>query len=283
MEGGDLWCTSLMVCSFLLPADAAEEEQGVDTGSLDRFGCTGHWASSGCIRLLTAAAVATQPGITGCSSGLALLPPEAFAALWARCEAVCGSSSSTPCDWHVPYSRLLPLEEAYGGLYRELKAGGYDLSRCHYMLRWVAALHLVGQWLQLKGCLRHCTTSHCSAVPWHSNPSIGPSLSPCLHACCRGWKTREGRPRLGASAPRSSTTTGGGQRARRHRGVVPAALAATRDLRAMVNWPGLLELLEEEGVEAVPTDGMRYWLARLAAGFQAQLAAAGVLCAETSV
>ncbi|KAI3438152.1 hypothetical protein D9Q98_000591 [Chlorella vulgaris] len=213
--------------------DAAEEEQGVDTGSLDRFGCTGHWASSGCIRLLTAAAVATQPGITGCSSGLALLPPEAFAALWARCEAVCGSSSSTPCDWHVPYSRLLPLEEAYGGLYRELKAGGYDLSRCHYMLR--------------------------------------------------GWKTREGRPRLGASAPRSSTTTGGGQRARRHRGVVPAALAATRDLRAMVNWPGLLELLEEEGVEAVPTDGMRYWLARLAAGFQAQLAAAGVLCAETSV
>jgi hypothetical protein len=152
----------------------------VDTGSLDRFGCTGHWASSGCIRLLTAAAVATQPGITGCISGLALLPPDAFAALWARSEAADGSSSSAPCDWHVPYSRLLPLEEAYGGLYRELKAGGYNLSHCHYMLRWVAALHLVGQWLQLKGCLRQCTTSHDRTVSPTALASSSPPLLPCV-------------------------------------------------------------------------------------------------------
>lgn len=46
-------------------------------------------------------------------------------------------------------------------------------------------------------------------------------------------------------------------------------VAATRDLRAMVNWPGLLELLEEEGVESVPTDGVRYWLARMGGDFQA--------------
>lgn len=46
-------------------------------------------------------------------------------------------------------------------------------------------------------------------------------------------------------------------------------MAATRDLRAMVNWPGLLELLEEEGVESVPTDGVRYWLARMGGDFQA--------------
>lgn len=45
-------------------------------------------------------------------------------------------------------------------------------------------------------------------------------------------------------------------------------VAATRDLRAMVNWPGLLELLEEEGVESVPTDGVRYWLARMGGDFQ---------------
>lgn len=67
------------------------------------------------------------------------------------------------------------------------------------------------------------------------------------------------------------------------RGVVPAEIAATRDLRALINWPGLLELLEEEGVESVPTDGVRYWLARLGSGFQAHLASAGVLCSETSV
>lgn len=93
----------------------------------------------------------------------------------------------------------------------------------------------------------------------------------------------------------------------------------------MINWPGLLELLEEEGVGSVPTDGVRYWLARLGGDFQvrvvllwffysrslvvqqwplafpmhvlgapaepsslarpaqARLAAAGILCAETSV
>lgn len=40
----------------------------------------------------------------------------------------------------------------------------------------------------------------------------------------------------------------------------------------MINWPGLLELLEEEGVGSVPTDGVRYWLARLGGDFQARLA-----------
>jgi hypothetical protein len=67
------------------------------------------------------------------------------------------------------------------------------------------------------------------------------------------------------------------------RGVVPASLAATRDLRALVNWPGLLELLEREGVASVPTDGVRYWLARLGPELQARLAAAAVLCGEMSV
>ena len=89
-----------------------------------------------------------------------------------------------------------------------------------------------------------------------------------------GWKTREGRPRLGDSRPRHhGGGGGGGGGGRPRRGVVPAELAATRDLRAMVNWPGLLEMLEEEGVMSVPTDGVRYWLARLGAGFQVRRAA----------
>lgn len=45
--------------------------------------------------------------------------------------------SNLPTGWHVPYPRLHPLVEAYGGLYRELKAAGHDLSKAHYMLRWV--------------------------------------------------------------------------------------------------------------------------------------------------
>lgn len=110
-----------------------------------------------------------------------------------------------------------------------------------------------------------------------------PNLLPHDSLLPRGWKTREGRPRLGASAPRTTGGGGGGGGARQRRGVVPAELAATRDLRAMIGWPGLLELLEEEGVESVPTDGVRYWLARLGAGFQVRLATAGVLCADTSV
>lgn len=151
----------------------------MDTGSLDDFGCTGHWASSGCIRLLTASAA---PSGSDSGGALQLLPPEAFSALWERRSdgsGVEGSSSevggggdtggagsSSPgggeaagvvdtssgngqmgsltggpagspagASWHVPYSRLFPLEEAYGGLYRELKAAGHDLSRAHYMLR----------------------------------------------------------------------------------------------------------------------------------------------------
>lgn len=127
---------------LFLPADVLEE-QGIDTGSLDHFGCTGHWASSGCIRLLTASCGAGRGSISGSTAGLTLMPPDAFAALWARnpsqLGAVDGSTDETgvglPSGWHVPYDRLLPLEEAYGGLYRELKAAGHDLSRCHYMLR----------------------------------------------------------------------------------------------------------------------------------------------------
>jgi hypothetical protein len=198
---------------------------------------------------------------------MSLMKPDAFARLWARDGAsgkLAGSSggssrpngggsggsgtttsapgrpsrgsaaappapSDLPAGWHVPYARLHPLVEAYGGLYRELKAAGRDLSKAHYMLR--------------------------------------------------GWKTREGRPRQGGSAPRAPAAGSKPQR----KGVVPAEVAATRDLRAMVNWPGLLELLEEEGVESVPTDGVRYWLARMGGDFQARLAAAGILCAETSV
>lgn len=64
-----------------------------------------------------------------------------------------------------------------------------------------------------------------------------------------GWKTKEGRPRLSSTGPRAPPANGAAQRARR--GVVPAELAATRELRAMINWPGLLELLEEEEVAAV--------------------------------
>ena len=87
-----------------------------------------------------------------------------------------------------------------------------------------------------------------------------------------------------ATAPRPGSGGGAGSAsARPHRGVVPAELAATRQLRAMINWPGLLSTLEEEGVESVPTDGVRYWLARLGATFQARLAAAGVLCADSTV
>lgn len=149
----------------------------MDTGSLDRFGCSGHWASSGCIRLLTAACAhggvpTTGPagdaaeGADGGGSdsqggaeraaggrrdGLALMPLPAFAALWERSRpgsagagangcmsggaAPSGIASSDDGVWHVPFSRLLPLEEAYGGLARELKAAGLDLSRAHYMLR----------------------------------------------------------------------------------------------------------------------------------------------------
>ncbi|KAL4443332.1 hypothetical protein ABPG75_011069 [Micractinium tetrahymenae] len=265
----------------LFPADAAEEEVGVDTGSLDRFGCSGHWASSGCIRLLTAAGEggcapaagadgkAAEQAAGGSSSGsqgrdagrddagaaaegqpsgLALMPLPAFAALWERSRpssAAGGAGSgggkgdgsagaslgSGDGGWHVPYSRLLPLEEAYGGLARELKSAGLDLSRAHYMLR--------------------------------------------------GWKTKEGRPRLSDTGPRAPPAASAAQRPRR--GVVPAELAATRDQRALINWPGLLELLEEEGVAVVPTDGVRYWLARLGGGFHARLAAAGVLCSEATV
>lgn len=169
-------------------ADSAEEEVGVDTGSLDRFGCSGHWASSGCIRLLTATSgyssanragedgEAAAEGREGSNNGsqdgvkggraavsaaatqrsrLALMPLRAFTALWERSRhgniagsgggstdgsgsdpaASGGAHSGSAGDWHVPYARLLPLEEAYGGLARELKAAGLDLSRAHYMLR----------------------------------------------------------------------------------------------------------------------------------------------------
>lgn len=169
----------------------------MDTGSLDRFGCTGHWASSGCIRLLTApscrssVAAGGAGGSSDCSSSggsidsgsdasrgaMALMKPDAFARLWARSSngssanrlvsssrlassssggsssSIGGPDSSTlnwpsrggsaappapsnlPTGWHVPYARLHPLVEAYGGLYRELKAAGHDLSKAHYMLR----------------------------------------------------------------------------------------------------------------------------------------------------
>ncbi|KAL4420908.1 hypothetical protein ABPG77_001249 [Micractinium sp. CCAP 211/92] len=235
----------------LFPADSAEEELGVDTGSLDRFGCSGHWASSGCIRLLTATSGYSSANPAAQRARLALMPVPAFTALWERSRHgnTAGSGGGSPDgsgsdpgtsggarsgsagDWHVPYARLLPLEEAYGGLARELKAAGLDLSRAHYMLR--------------------------------------------------GWKTKEGRPRLSSTGPRAPPANCAAQRARR--GVVPAELAATRELRAMINWPGLLELLEEEEVAAVPTDGVRYWLARLGGGFHARLAAAGVLCSEATV
>ena len=103
---------------------------------------------------------------------MALMKPDAFARLWARdgCDnnlggrlgsggtSGAGSSgsgmassapsrpsrgsaaappapSNLPTGWHVPYARLHPLVEAYGGLYRELKAAGHDLSKAHYMLR----------------------------------------------------------------------------------------------------------------------------------------------------
>lgn len=172
---------------------------GVDTGSLDRFGCTGHWASSGCIRLLTASTAAPpasgddggEDGSTACGV-LHLLPPDAFSALWERSGGgeegeegsggeqggpgsregssdaspssgsgaptssggECGgggggaggtaAAAAAPGGWHVPYPRLFPLEEAYGGLYRELKAAGHDLSRAHYMLRCALAGWLGG-------------------------------------------------------------------------------------------------------------------------------------------
>lgn len=105
----------------------------MDAGSLDRFGCTGHWASSGCIRLLTASSPMHSSSSSGSRAGeVALLPPDTFAALWERSNS---SAAAEHGGWHVPYSRLLPMEEAYGGLHRELKAAGFDLSRSHYMLR----------------------------------------------------------------------------------------------------------------------------------------------------
>lgn len=103
---------------------------------------------------------------------MALMKPDAFARLWARDGSSSGlgsrlgssgtsgggssgggvtssapsrpsrgsaaappAPSNLPTGWHVPYARLHPLVEAYGGLYRELKAAGHDLSKAHYMLR----------------------------------------------------------------------------------------------------------------------------------------------------
>eukprot|EP00887_Chlorella_sp_A99_P006045 scaffold22.g6045.t1 len=199
------------------PGHAAEGDRGVDTRSLDRFDCTGHWASSGCVRALAAEGSAARAG------GLALLPAAAFAALWE-------TDPAAPAGWRVPYSSLHYLEEAYGGLCRELKALGFDLSRAHYMLR--------------------------------------------------GWQTREGRPRHGDGNRRGGAGAGAGRGAR---GLVPREIVATRHLRAMICWPGLLELLEAEGVAVVPTAGARYWLARVGQGYQRTLAAAGIVCREQSV
>lgn len=147
------------------------------------------------------------------------------------------------------------------GLYRELNAAGDDPPTtcsggcCNGMGG--AGASVAG----LAGCGQGCGQEIFKSN--HPPPTL-------FHKQTRsGWKTREGRPRLGGSAPRHVTATTGRQR----RGVVPAELAATRDMRAMVNWPGLLELLEEEGVQSVPTDGVRYWLARLGAGFQVCLGA----------
>lgn len=84
------------------------------------------------------------------------------------------------------HSRLPPCtfcpRQAYGGLYRELKTLGCDLSRAHYMLR--------------------------------------------------GWKTKEGRQRLGGSAPR---TQAAGSCSRAARGVVPQA----RRERTQADWSEL--------------------------------------------
>jgi hypothetical protein len=157
---------------LLLGADAAEETVGVDTGSLDSFGCTGHWASSGCIRLLTAASLSAASGDS--AGEIALVGQEAFSALWERDASLdhdhIGSSSQDGAvvgdgtgergagSWHVPYARLLPLQEAYGGLCRELIAAGHDVSRCHYMLRCAQAWRAAGR---LMHCLAAWDMSSC--------------------------------------------------------------------------------------------------------------------------
>ena len=265
-----------------LHADASEAEAGVDTNSLDRFGCTGHWASSGCIRLL---AVGVPPaaapdvdgvGASGSSSGgLALMPQDAFAALWMRSSRGNGGSSHAgssgagsggggggaggatagavlglPSGYHVPYLRLFPLLEAYGGLYRELKAAGIDLSRAHYMLRWVAG---GGRGRGRPGVHRQLHSLHTYSAWPSAHAHAGATIpSPCGYS---GWKTREGRPRLGASAPRPASAGAGAKKQRR--GVVPADIATTRDLRALINWPGLLELLEVGASAASVWQGRR--------------------------
>lgn len=176
----------------------------MSSNKLDGFGCGGHWANSGCIRLLA----------PGHGNGV-LCSLQAFVALWER--------RGDGGGWCVPHSRLQPLEEAYAGLYRRLQELQYDLSHCHYMLK--------------------------------------------------GLEKAEGQQR--------KSTRGGDAR---RKFFVSLKLQAQRPLRAVANWPGFLELLEDQGLAAVSCDKiLSYWLTRVGPSFRQQLVEEGIIGEQATV
>lgn len=168
------------------------------TNTLDEYQCTSHWGNGGCIRLLTASE----------DTSLQLMPEAKFRGLWEQLDTAAAGTASSGIGgsngsngsggsgessggsiafggtvWGVPRSNLLMLQEAYGGLYRKLRALAYDLQDSHYMLK--------------------------------------------------GWETKSGGPRQKTN------------RLAAYKGI-DSPNAAEHDLRAVANWPGLLQMIEQE-------------------------------------